>query len=78
MSYLKDKELWLSKVPTGNPPTGYTWKYISNGNVIIRDSNGVNRYLTSSQDIYKIVKLTQVEYDAIGSPDANTLYVIVG
>jgi hypothetical protein len=32
----------------------------------------------SSDDITTIVKLTQVEYDAIGTPDEATLYVIVG
>lgn len=31
-----------------------------------------------SEDITDIVKLTQVEYDAIGTPDEATLYVIVG
>jgi len=33
--------------------------------------------VVTSDDISTIVKLTQAEYDAL-TPDANTLYVIVG
>ena len=40
MSYLKDREIWLSKVPTGNPPAGFFWKFIQNGKVVVRDSSG--------------------------------------
>ena len=31
-----------------------------------------------SDRINNAISLTQVEYDAIGTPDANTLYIIVG
>jgi hypothetical protein len=34
--------------------------------------------LTSSADVYKIVEITQAAYDALGTPDTNTLYVVVG
>lgn len=32
----------------------------------------------TSPEIRDIIKLTQAEYDALGSKDATTLYVIVG
>jgi hypothetical protein len=32
----------------------------------------------TSTDVASIVKLTQAEYDALETPDATTLYVIVG
>ncbi len=41
---------------------------------IISDTTGV----TGADRINNIISLTQAEYDAIGSPDANTMYVIVG
>lgn len=31
-----------------------------------------------SEEITSIVRLTQAQYDAIGTPSADTLYVIVG
>lgn len=37
-----------------------------------------DQQVVASLDIRDIVKLTQAEYDALGSKDANTLYVIVG
>ena len=45
MSYLKDREVWLPKTPTGNPPAGYFWKFIKDGGVVVRDSDGVD-YVT--------------------------------
>ena len=42
MSYLKDREVWLPKTPTGNPPAGYFWKFIQDGVVVVRDSDGVD------------------------------------
>lgn len=32
----------------------------------------------SSDTIYSIVEITQAAYDALGSKDPNTLYIIVG
>ena len=54
MSYLKDREIWLSNVPTGNPPAGYFWKFIQNGKVVVRDSSGNNQMMiatSGSQDV---------------------------
>ena len=48
MSYLKDREIWLSKVPTGNPPAGFFWKFIQNGKVVVRDSNGNNQIMVAT------------------------------
>ena len=48
MSYLKDREIWLSNVPTGNPPTGYFWKFIQNGKVVVRDSSGNNQIMVAT------------------------------
>jgi hypothetical protein len=48
MSYLKDREIWLSSVPTGNPPAGYFWKFIQNGKVVVRDSSGNNQMMIAT------------------------------
>ena len=32
----------------------------------------------SGTNVTDIVKLTQAEYDALGTPDASTVYIIVG
>jgi hypothetical protein len=48
MSYLKDREIWLSSVPTGNPPAGYVWVFIQNGVFVVRDSNGVDKIMAST------------------------------
>jgi hypothetical protein len=42
-------------------------------NVIVSDTTGV----TGADQIVNIISLTQAEYDAIVSPDAQTLYIIV-
>jgi len=44
------------------------------GNVL---GNNTDIY-TSSAAVQQVVTLTQAEYNAIGSPDANTLYIISG
>jgi hypothetical protein len=48
MSYLKDREIWLSSVPTGNPPAGYFWTFVDNGVLVVRDSNGVDKIMAST------------------------------
>jgi hypothetical protein len=48
MSYLKDREIWLSSVPTGNPPAGYFWVFVQNGVLVVRDSNGVDKIMAST------------------------------
>ena len=48
MSYLKDREIWLSKVPTGNPPAGFFWKFIRNGKVVVRDSSGNDQMMIAT------------------------------
>jgi hypothetical protein len=48
MSYLKDREIWLSSVPTGNPPAGYVWVFIQNGVFVVRDSSGVDKIMAST------------------------------
>ena len=48
MSYLKDREIWLSNVPTGNPPAGYFWKFIQNGKVVVRDSSGNDQMMIAT------------------------------
>jgi hypothetical protein len=48
MSYLKDREIWLSSVPTGNPPVGYFWVFVQNGVLVVRDSNGVDKIMAST------------------------------
>ena len=66
-------------------PTGITAATTdASGNVTFDNGVTVDGTLSSggapvvtSDDISTIVKLTQAEYDAL-TPDANTLYVIVG
>jgi hypothetical protein len=41
------------------------------------DADHVVTGAVEGDGITKIVKLTQAEYDALGTPDAETLYVIV-
>lgn len=62
MSYLKDREIWLSNVPTGNPPAGYFWKFIQNGKVVVRDSSGNNQMMiatSGSQSITGSLTVTE-------------------
>lgn len=42
--------------------------------VVVSDPNG----LAGADTVTNIISLTQAEYDAIGTPDSNTLYVIAG
>ena len=51
MSYLKDREIWLPKTPTGNPPAGYYWKFIKDGGVVVRDSDGVDKKMVDTSAI---------------------------
>ena len=51
---------------------GFGWVGIGR-QAIVDDTNAVQ-----STDVTNIVELTQAAYDALGSKDANTLYVIVG
>ena len=81
MSYLKDREIWLSNVPTGNPPAGYFWKFIQNGKVVVRDSSGNNQMMiatSGSQAITGSLTVTEgitgtvstasyVEYSGVGN-----------
>ena len=55
--------------------TNKTLIYNGTAWVIFNDPNAAS--VVTSDDISTIVKLTQAEYDAL-TPDANTLYVIVG
>lgn len=48
MNYLKDREIWLSNVPTGNPPVGFFWKFIQNGKVVVRDSSGNDQIMVAT------------------------------
>jgi len=50
---------------------GSTNKYLT-GDEVISDTTGV----TGADAITNVMSLTQSEYDAIGSPDSTTLYVI--
>lgn len=47
----------------------------ADGRLLYRDSSGAVSGFPGSDDIHKIVALTQAEYDAI-TPDSTTLYVI--
>lgn len=52
------------------------------GNLTILNSDGSTLTVVSNSvtatDVTNIVQLTQAEYDALGTPDSTTLYIIVG
>ena len=48
-----------------------------NTDVYLEKNDGLNRVITSN-DVTKIKKLTQSEYDSLTTKDENTLYYIVG
>ena len=68
MSYLKDREIWLSDVPNGNPPVGYVWAFIQNGVFVVRDSNGVDKVMASTEGtITNASSSSYVEYSDIAN-----------
>lgn len=71
MSYLKDREIWLSSVPTGNPPAGYVWVFIQNGVFVVRDSNGVDKIMaTTTGTVTNATSASYVEYSNVASKPA--------
>lgn len=50
----------------------------SNGTVAVQFATLTDSVPVSSADVSTIVELTQAEYDALPTPDAATLYVVVG
>jgi len=67
MSYLKDREIWLSNIPTGNPPSGYFWKFIQNGKVVVRDSSGNNQIMVATSGSQAITGSLTVTGGIIGT-----------
>jgi hypothetical protein len=66
MSYLKDREIWLSSVPTGNPPAGYVWVFIQNGVFVVRDSSGVDKIMASTTGtVTNATSASYVEYSNV-------------
>jgi hypothetical protein len=71
MSYLKDREIWLSSVPTGNPPAGYVWVFIQNGVFVVRDSNGIDKIMaTTTGTVTNATSASYVEYSNVASKPA--------
>jgi len=71
MSYLKDREIWLSSVPTGNPPAGYVWVFIQNGVFVVRDSNGVDKIMASTTGtVTNATSASYVEYSNVADKPA--------
>ena len=71
MSYLKDREIWLSNVPTGNPPAGYVWVFIQNGVFVVRDSNGLDKIMaTTTGTVTNATSASYVEYSNVASKPA--------
>jgi hypothetical protein len=68
MSYLKDREIWLSSVPTGNPPAGYVWVFIQNGVFVVRDSSGVDKIMaTTTGTVTNATSASYVEYSNVAN-----------
>jgi len=71
MSYLKDREIWLSSVPTDNPPAGYVWVFIQNGVFVVRDSNGLDKIMaTTTGTVTNATSASYVEYSNVASKPA--------
>ena len=71
MSYLKDREIWLSNVPTSNPPAGYVWVFIQNGVFVVRDSNGLDKIMaTTTGTVTNATSASYVEYSNVASKPA--------
>ena len=71
MSYLKDREIWLSSVPTGNPPAGYVWVFIQNGVFVVRDSNGLDKIMaTTTGTVTNATSASYVEYSNVANKPA--------
>ena len=71
MSYLKDREIWLSNVPTDNPPAGYVWVFIQNGVFVVRDSNGLDKIMaTTTGTVTNATSASYVEYSNVASKPA--------
>jgi hypothetical protein len=71
MSYLKDREIWLSSVPTGNPPAGYVWVFIQNSVFVVRDSSGVDKIMaTTTGTVTNATSASYVEYSNVANKPA--------
>ncbi len=71
MSYLKDREIWLSSVPTDNPPAGYVWVFIQNGVFVVRDSSGVDKIMaTTTGTVTNATSASYVEYSNVANKPA--------
>lgn len=56
----------------------HAWGDITSGKPTTLSGYGITDAVTNGGSLATIVKLTQAAYDALGSKDASTLYVIVG
>lgn len=56
----------------------HAWGDITSGKPTTVSGYGITNAVTNGGSVATITKLTQAAYDALGSKDANTLYVIVG
>lgn len=59
---------------SGNWDTAYSWGNHANAGYVESDTTGI----TGADQVTNMVTLTQAEYDAIGTPNASTVYFIVG
>lgn len=72
MSYLKDREIWLSEVPSGNPPAGYFWTFVDNGVLVVRNSAGVNKVMaTTAGSIATATTASYVQYSNVANKPAG-------
>jgi len=64
----------ITSTKIGQWDDAYGWGDHSAENYVPSDTAGI----TGADQVTNIVTLTQAEYDAIGSPNASTVYIIVG
>ena len=81
-STAKTLQVWEHQLLDGNtgliPPERLGTNYDATKTQVLKHVNGVLTWTVTSDDVTKIVKLTQAEYDQLETKDDSTFYAIVG
>ena len=81
-STAKTLQVWEHQLLDGNtgliPPERLGTNYDATKTQVLKHVNGVLTWAVTSDNVTKIVKLTQAEYDQLETKDDSTFYAIVG
>lgn len=81
-STAKTLQVWEHQLLDGNtgliPPERLGTNYDATKTQVLKHVNGVLTWTVTSDNVTKIVKLTQAEYDQLETKDDSTFYAIVG